>query len=102
MICPGCNQNRAHRSHRSGIKEWVGALLHYHPYRCHACNKRFFAYRHGETSPKLRSGEERKIIRLRRQLKWKRTKRELLAYGFVTIIIVIVIYYLTQQTIPQS
>lgn len=97
MICPKCKQNRAHRSHRSSLKDRIFLLFDQIPYRCHACNTRFYAYRGGEESEKLRTREEMKIMQLRRSLRWKRSKRELTVYGFAALVLVIIIYYTLQQ-----
>jgi hypothetical protein len=96
MICPKCGNNRAHRSHRSLSERaigWVG----FRPYRCKDCQHRFYAYRGGEGSEKLRTGEERRIMQLRRKIKWKRTKGELILYGIGTLVMVWLIYYLMHQ-----
>jgi hypothetical protein len=47
----------------------------------------------------MRTREEQKIMRLRRQIKWRRSRRELLAFGSATVILVLVIYYLIQQRV---
>ena len=67
------------------------------PYRCHACNRRFYAYRDGETSSRLRSAEERRIMALRRKIRWKKSKVELAAYAICSVLVAVVIYYLIQQ-----
>jgi xanthosine utilization system XapX-like protein len=41
-------------------------------------------------------------MELRRKLRWKKTKKELLAYGAGLIMIGAVIYMLIQQRIPQN
>jgi hypothetical protein len=102
MTCPKCGEAKAHRSHRSGFKDYVLRYFNQIPYRCRACSSRFYAYRSGEESPKMRSSEERKIMELRRKLRWKKTKKELLAYGAGLIMIGAVIYMLIQQRIPQN
>jgi hypothetical protein len=96
MTCPKCGKTRAHRSHRSfgeRTLSWFGLK----PYRCKDCQHRFFAYRGGEGSEKLRSPEERRILKLRRQIKWKRTKGELILYGVGTVLMLWLIYYLVNQ-----
>jgi hypothetical protein len=67
------------------------------PYRCGKCSARFYAYRAGEKSSKLRTNEERKLMELRRQRRWKRSRRELLGYGFGFLIMTAVVYWVLQQ-----
>ncbi len=74
---------------------WLG----YKPYRCKDCQHRFYAYREGENSTKLRTAEERRIMKLRRQIKWRRTKAELLLYSVGSLAVIALIYYLIQQRV---
>jgi hypothetical protein len=99
MICPKCKENRAHRSHRAGLKDRLFYVFSQIPYRCHACNTRFYAYRAGEKSARLRTREEMKIMQLRRRLRWKRSKRELAAYGIAALLLLFIIYYTLQQRV---
>jgi hypothetical protein len=102
LICPNCGEQRAHRSHRSGIKDRLMRLFEMIPYRCRKCSKRFYAYRAGEKSAKMRTPEERKIMELRRRLRWKRSRRELFVYGMAAVILLVVIYMAIQQRIAAS
>jgi uncharacterized membrane protein len=102
MTCPKCGEARAHRSHRSGLKDRVYRLFRMTPYRCRACERRFYAYLAGEKSDRMRTREEQKIMRLRRRIKWRRSRRELLAFGSATAILVLVIYYLIQQRVVSD
>ncbi len=72
------------------------------PYRCRTCKRRFYSFRGGEQSTRMRTHEERKIMQLRRRLKWKRTKRELIVYGFAALLVALVIYFITRPTTPQG
>jgi hypothetical protein len=76
LICSKCKAPRAHRSHTGGLKDWIYKLFHMIPYRCKACQARFYAYRAGEQSSSLRTGEERKVMALRRRMKWEVEKDE--------------------------
>ena len=67
------------------------------PYRCRKCSKRFYAFRAGEKSSKMRTPEERKIMELRRRLTWKRTKRDMLVYGAAALLLLAIIYSAIQQ-----
>ena len=102
MTCPKCKENRAHRSHRAGFKDRIFHLFHQIPYRCHACDTRFYAYRAGERSEKLRTREEMKIMQMRRRLRWRRSKRELAAYGIAALLLLFVIYYTLQQRVDPG
>jgi hypothetical protein len=102
MTCPKCGEQRAHRSHRAGIKDRFMRLFQLIPYRCKNCSVRFYAYRAGERSSRLRTNEERKIMQLRRRLRWKRSRRELIAYGFGALLLLAVIYTLVQQRISSE
>jgi hypothetical protein len=45
-ICPSCGSYKIHRSLRRGPHEWVlHRLLFQSPYRCEACDERFFGFR---------------------------------------------------------
>ena len=45
-ICPSCGSRKVHRSRRKGPHEWVlHSLLFQSPYRCEACDERFFGFR---------------------------------------------------------
>lgn len=98
MICPKCGKDRAHRSHRS-IQDWAVSWLSLMPYRCKDCGSRFHAYRAGEKSSKLRTPEERRIMKLRRAIAWRRTRAELILYGISSLVFLAILYYITQQRV---
>ncbi len=102
MICPKCGEQRAHRSHRKGFKDRIMHTFEMIPYRCSKCSSRFYAYRAGEKSSKLRTNEERKIMELRRRLRWKRSRRELVAYAFGALILIAVVYTIMQQRVVSE
>jgi hypothetical protein len=102
MICPNCGEAAAHRSHRDGIKDNFVRLFQMIPYRCRKCRRRFYAYKAGEKSSRMRTPEERKIMQLRSRLRWQRSKRELAAYGLGVLIMVAVIYFMIQQRIASE
>ena len=102
MICPKCQENRAHRSRRSGFKDWVASLFLRIPYRCRACGVRTYIFPYGDTSMKLRTPEERRVIKLRRNLRSKQFKRELIGYGISSLILIAILYYFLQQRIPTE
>jgi hypothetical protein len=98
MICPKCGKNSAHRSHRS-LRDWAVTWLNLKPYRCRDCQHRFYAYRAGEKSSKLRTPEEIRIMKLRRSIRWKRSRSELLLYGISSLLFLAFLYYIIQQRI---
>ncbi len=52
-ICPNCGSDRIHRSMRRGPQEWVlHRLAFLSPYRCEACDNRFFGFRVARQSRK--------------------------------------------------
>lgn len=99
MICAKCKEPKAHRSHSAGFKDWLYKRFQLIPYRCKACKARFYAYRAGEQSSTMRTGEERKIMKLRRRLKWKRTKKELTVYAIGTALAFALLYFAMQQRV---
>src|ERR1700691_6527570 len=96
MICPKCGKNRAHRSHRSYL-DWAVSWLSLNPYSCRDCRHRFYTFRGGEASPKLRTAEERRVMKLRRGIRWRRTRGELFLYGVSSLIVLAILYYMVHQ-----
>lgn len=101
MTCPKCGKNRAHRSHRS-LRDWAVSWLSLRPYRCRDCDHRFYAYRAGVDSPTLRTAEERRIMKLRRSIRWKRTRAELILFGISSLIFLALLYYIIQQRVSSG
>ena len=99
MICVKCKEPKAHRSHRAGLMDRGYRLFQMIPYRCHACKARFYAYRAGEQSSTMRTGEERKVMALRRRIRWKRTKKELAIYAVGAVIMISFLYVVMQQRV---
>ena len=102
MNCPKCQDGTAHRSHRQGLKDYVWGQFSLIPYRCKNCRRRFYAYRAGEKSDKMRSPEERRIMKIRRAIKWKRSKREVSIFLFGASVFALVVYWITRHTVPAS
>jgi transposase-like protein len=44
MICPRCRSGDSLRSHRGGVADFFGTLLGLRPWRCQACELRFYAW----------------------------------------------------------
>ena len=51
---------------------------------------------------KLRTPEERRVIKMRRSLRSKKIKRELIGYGISSLILIAILYYFLQQRIPSE
>lgn len=101
MNCPKCGNSTAHRTHRTWLDyavTWLGFL----PYKCKDCQRRFLVWRNGELSPRLRTTEERRIMQLRRSIRWRRTRGELLLYGLGSLIFLAVLFYLLTQHISTE
>lgn len=101
MNCPKCGKGTAHRSHRNQL-DWTISWLGFKPYRCKECQHRFHAYRDGESSPRLRTAEERRIMKLRRGIRWRRTKAELLLYLVGAVVFLGILYYILIQRVPTE
>ncbi len=102
VTCPKCGEASAHRSHRAGFKDWLVRFFQMIPYRCRKCGSRFYAYKAGETSSRMRTPEERKIMQLRSRLRWQRSKRELVAYGLGALLLIAIIYMVIQQRVVSE
>jgi hypothetical protein len=97
MICPKCKENKAHRSRRSGFKDLLASLALRIPYRCRACETRWYVFPYGQNLLSLRTPEERRVIKLRRTLRLQKMKRQLVGYGVSSLILIALLYYLFQQ-----
>ncbi len=102
MICPKCSEPDAHRSHRQGLKDRVWGWFSMIPYRCKKCNIRYYAYQAGEKSDRMRTEEERRIMKIRRSLKWKRSRRELSLGALAAVAFLVSIYFLLEQKVPPG
>jgi hypothetical protein len=99
LICIKCKGSQAHRSHRSGFRDGVYRLFQLIPYRCRGCQARFYAYRAGEQSAGMRTAEERKVMALRRRLRWKHTKKAVVLFGVGAAILMVCLYVITRQRV---
>ncbi len=98
MVCPKCKSDRAHRSHRRGISEYLLAFVAVNAYRCHACAYRFLRFRYAqEALPAVTSPTEREVRATRRSIKWRRKRREFLLYGTGFALFLAFLYYITRQ-----
>jgi hypothetical protein len=44
MICPQCRSADCFRSHRDGAIDFLTTLAGLRPWRCHSCDRRFYAW----------------------------------------------------------
>jgi hypothetical protein len=45
MICPQCRSVDCFRSHRGGTLDFLNSMSGLRPWRCHTCDRRFYAWR---------------------------------------------------------
>lgn len=45
MICPQCRSADCYRSHRDGVPDLLATFIGFRPWRCHTCDRRFYARR---------------------------------------------------------
>jgi len=57
---------------------------------------------HGETSSRLRTPEERRILRIRRKYKWRKSRRQLFAFAVFSVILMVFLYFVMQQRTPTE
>ena len=95
MTCPECKQDRAHRAHRSGLKEWLAGIWGRSPYRCRGCGHRFSVPRYAVENEANLGKTDRNIVQIRRMVSRKRGRREILLYGGAALTFVMFLYYLT-------
>jgi len=97
--CPKCKNDRAHRSHRKGLKEHLASLLAYYPYRCRECKHRFLLSRYAATEgpPSEHPSTEREIRATRRAKDWQRKKRHMAIYGVALLLFLAFLYLVTRD-----
>jgi hypothetical protein len=54
MICPACGSTKVHRSRRKWYERPM-SLIKVRPYRCHACQHRFFSGKVQQDEPEARA-----------------------------------------------
>ena len=81
------------------MQDWFYSLFQMIPYRCKACKARFYAYRSGETSSKMRTSEELKVVALRRKRKWQHTKKAIALYALGAAVLVVCLFIFMQQRV---
>ena len=99
MWCPKCKNDRAHRSHRKGLKEHLASLLAYYPYRCRECKHRFLSNHYAAPEPPTgeHRGTEREIRANRRTKDWQRKKRHMAIYGAALLLFLAFLYFVTRD-----
>jgi hypothetical protein len=101
MVCPKCKKDKAHRSHRSGVKERLASLFGFYPYRCFDCKFRFLRHKYEPENPAT-SGTEREIKATRRNIRRKRVRREFLMYAAGLLLFLVFLYFLTRERSAPS
>ncbi len=107
MLCPGCNTDRARRSHRRGVKEHLLGLFGRFPYRCRQCQLRFYVARSraadkggAKSGPPNPTEREIQVTRAGHARKQKR--REMLLYGWALLLFLVFLYYVTRDRSNSS
>ena len=118
MLCGKCGSLKAHRSRRRGIQDSVASLIRLVPYRCGACQTRFYARQLVEPSeavepeaaaPEIKPGKRRRpkglVARLKEMMDVRREKRQrigtqLFIYGLALMVFLAILYGITQGGIP--
>ena len=97
MLCPKCNSDAAQRSHRKGLRDRLGSLLGWAPYRCQ-CGHRFLERRHARPESTARvTSVEAEIRATRARVQRKKKRREMLVFGGALLLFVALLYYLTRE-----
>lgn len=104
MLCPKCHNDRAHRSHRNGLKEHLASLAAYYPYRCRECKHRFLRSRYAtpDLPPSQHRSTEREIRATRRAKDWQRKKRNITIYGVALLLFLVFLYLVTRDRTPND
>jgi hypothetical protein len=113
LLCPKCNCDHAHRSHRVGLRERIYSAWRGRPYRCHGCGFRFFAHdetpstraESGEpdaTAKKPRGNSHDEKAKARHRTERLRLRREVLLYGIALLLFLAFLYFLTRDRGPGA
>jgi DNA-directed RNA polymerase subunit RPC12/RpoP len=99
MLCPKCQTEHAHHSHRAGLGEHLASILGYRPYRCHKCSHRFLSFRYSLPEPDAPPvlGAEKEIAATRGSLRRRQKRREFLLYGSALTVFVVILYFLVRE-----
>lgn len=118
MVCEKCGSLKAHRSRRHGVRDAFASLFRWVPYRCGACQTRFYGRKVAEPSDisepepaatEVKPGKRRKpksfVARVKEMLDIRREKRQrigtqLFIYGLALMVFLAILYGLTQGGIP--
>ncbi len=130
MLCRKCGSEKAHRSRRRGVIDSIASLVQLVPYRCGACNRRFYVRGTAGTSDhatpepskrpliakeeppapdevkhKRRRKPKGMIERFKEMLDVRREKRirigtQLFIYGFALMLFLVILYGITIGGIP--
>ena len=98
MLCPRCQTDHFHRSHRRGLLEHLASLAARYPYRCRDCGYRALQSRYatGEAAA-TKIPKDREIKATRGAVEWKRRRREFLLYAWGFLLFVAFLYFITRE-----
>ena len=102
MLCPKCQTDHAHRSHRNGVFELAASWVAVYPYRCKDCGHRYLRFRYAEPAPGPSTDGEREIRATRSAVVWRRKRREFLLYGAGILCFLAFLYFITRERGPSS
>jgi len=98
VLCPRCQTDHFHRSHRRGLLEHLASLAARYPYRCRDCGYRALQSRYatGEAAA-TKIPKDREIKATRGAVEWKRRRREFLLYAWGFLLFVAFLYFITRE-----
>jgi len=67
------------------------------PYSCRGCRHRFYGRRKDLSIAAMRTELTERFAKANSDRRWRRRKRELLIYGFASLAVIAMIYFLAQQ-----
>lgn len=99
MICPKCNEDRLHRSHRRGLWEHLLSWFMKYPYRCQNCGTRIILRPDEMESPNSssRSSVEMEIKKTWAKAEWKRRRTQMAVYASGLLFFAIFLYFILQE-----
>jgi predicted Zn-ribbon and HTH transcriptional regulator len=97
VLCPKCNSDRTHRSHRRRRFEQLVSRAAIYPYRCRACGHRFLTFHHEAPDEAASTPTVGEILSTRRSVKWRSKRLEFFLYGAVLLLFLAFLYYITRE-----
>jgi hypothetical protein len=98
VLCPKCQTDHFHRSHRRGLLEHLASLAARYPYRCRDCGYRALQSRYAtEEAAAGQVPKDREVKATRGAIQWKRRRREFLLYAGGFLLFVAFLYFITRE-----